>query len=49
MAAPEATPDAPHSDEQPPAFASWKALYTAALVSAALVMLLIALFSRFEF
>lgn len=49
MAAPEPAPEASHSDEQPPAFASWKALYTAALLSAALVMVLIAAFSRFAF
>ena len=39
----------PPDDDHVPIFGSWRAIYTAVLVNAALVMLLIALFSRWSF
>ncbi len=48
MAPPDPARAAAESD-QPPALASWKVLYVAALVNAALVMALIAAFSGWAF
>ena len=45
----DAAQEPPDDDEHVPIFGSWRAIYTAVLVNAALVMLLIAAFSRWSF